>query len=402
MQTALSAVQRWLPLLLAAFFAISIVQVAHQLGWSWAGADTLLRRGAPAYPVVAITASLIAVTLLVREGRAGPDLSRAGGGHVTAAILRVFTARREADELRPIEVDAKAVAAALRARVIGQDPVCEDVAVTVRRRLAMVRRDKPVAVFLLAGPPGTGKTLLAKQLAQALGRTLLHLDMAQFGSPHAATSLFGSPRGFAGSDSYGRLTDGLRRQPDSVVLLDEIEKAHPDVLKRFLVAWNDGQVTEASDSAMISCARALFVLTSNAATKQLADAAEDFAGRPDRLRDEAVAILRDAGFAAEILDRIDSIFVFRSLDASDIETIAGLELEALLREYGLQASPADIDQAILFDIMRTQVRRGASARDLARAIEGRVSDALIGARNAGAKRVRLSLADGGVVAEVLA
>jgi ATP-dependent Clp protease ATP-binding subunit ClpC len=400
MHSALRGVQRWLPLILAAFFALSIVQVGKQLGWSLTGADALLRVGATAYPAVAAAAALLAVALLLLENWAGPDMSLPEAGTV-AAILRTLTARRETDAIKPIEIDAKTVATALRARVVGQDAVCDDVAATVRRRLAMVRRDKPVAVFLLAGPPGTGKTLLAKQLALALRRELLHLDMAQFGSPHAATSLFGSPRGFVGSDSYGRLTDGLRRRPDAVVLLDEIEKAHPEVLKRFLVAWNDGVVTEASDGSAISCARALFVLTTNAATKKLAEASEDFADQPDRLRDEAGVILRDVGFAPEVLDRIDSIFVFHPLDAADIETIAGLELETLIREYGLQAAPADIDQAILFDIMRTHVRRGASARDLARAIEGRVSDALIGARNAGAKRVRLVNGADGVAAEVL-
>ena len=259
----------------------------------------------------------------------------------------------------------------------------------VRRRLAMESRDKPEAVFLLAGPPGTGKTLLAKRLAAELKRPLLHVDMAQLSASHASSSLFGSPPGYAGSDSYGRLTGQLKAAPDTIVLLDEIEKAHPDLLRKFLVAWNDGIVTEASSGEAVSCRRSVFVLTTNAAATPLAEAAEDFAGRPERLRQESVAILRDAEFAPETLDRIDGIFVFRALDPGAIETIADLEVRALADNYGIEIVAGGIDQGILFDLMRTQLRGGASARDLARAVEHALSDVMVDARAAGAKRIRL-------------
>ena len=288
--------------------------------------------------------------------------------------------------------------------MIGQDLVCDDIAAQIRRRLALTVRGKPVGVFLFAGQPGTGKTWLAKQLAEALDRRLLHLDMTQFSVPHAATQLFGSPKGYVGSDSYGRLTAGLKEAPDAVILLDEIEKAHPDVLKKFLTAWNDGYVTEASDGRMVSTVRALFVLTTNAATEALAEIAQEHAADPDALRQASVEALRRSGFAPEVLNRIDRIFVFHPLAGLDIARVAALEIERIIHGYGLEVAEGGIDAAILFEIMQRQARLAdsASARDLARAIEEAVSDHLIAAKQKQAKLVRLVQAPSGIVAEVVA
>jgi ATP-dependent Clp protease ATP-binding subunit ClpA len=156
-------------------------------------------------------------------------------------------------EQEALVIDAGSLTQALQSRVVGQNAVCEDLAQQVRRRLALMQRSKPVGVFLFAGPPGTGKTYLAKVLATQLGRKLLHLDMTQFAAgSFAASQLFGMTKGYVGSDSYGKLTGGLRDHPQAVVLLDEIEKAHPEVMKGFLTAWNDGFITEASDGKHIS------------------------------------------------------------------------------------------------------------------------------------------------------
>ncbi len=311
--------------------------------------------------------------------------------------------RRMAQEVESIFVDAEALAAKLKAQVVGEDRICDDLAAQIRRRLALKQRGKPVGVFLFAGPAGAGKTWLGKVLADALGRKLLHFDMTQFSAgAFAATSLFGAGKGYVGSHEYGKLTQGLRDIPDAVVLLDEIEKAHGDVHKNFLTAWNDGFVTEKSDGKQISTTRAIFVLTSNAAVDTLADLSRQYANDPDALRRGAVEALRVAGFAPEVLNRIDRIFVFEPLAGLDIARVAALEIERMIAGYGLTVAASGIDPQLLLDLMARQKKMGATAssRDLTRAIEESIADSLITAKEKGARSVALIQGVDGVRAEI--
>jgi ATP-dependent Clp protease ATP-binding subunit ClpA len=230
-----------------------------------------------------------------------------------------------------------------------------------------------------------------------------NFDMTQFaGGSFAATSLFGAARGYVGSNTYGKLTGALRDTPDAVVLLDEFEKAHPDVHKNFLTAWNDGFITEASDGRQISTTRALFVLTTNAAVDSLAQLSRQYADNPDELRRGADGALRTAGFAPEVLNRIDRIFVFEPLTGLDVARVAALEIESMIQGYGLQIAEGGINPQILLDLVTRQRKLGnsASARDLVRAIEEAIADSLIEAKRSGAHRISLGGGHGQVWAEV--
>ena len=289
-------------------------------------------------------------------------------------------------------IDAPAIAAMVKEKVIGQDHVANEVATTIRRRLAMEHRDKPVGVFCFAGPPGVGKTELGKQLAGALNRGFLFFDMSTCNSREGAATLFGSPKGYMGSDSYGQLTSGLRDQPAALVLLDEFEKANVDVMRRFLTAWNDGFITEASDGRKIATHRAIFILTTNAASDRIGELSREITER-DQLATASKNALREAGFPAEVLSRVDRVFSFQPLEGLDVARVAAVHIVALVRSYGLEIAPGGIDADLLFDAMQRsdQLQAAGGVREIIRALEHQTADGLIDAKTNGARNVRLDV-----------
>jgi ATP-dependent Clp protease ATP-binding subunit ClpA len=316
------------------------------------------------------------------------------------AMLQDAYERRSA---KLVTIDAEQLTQRISARVIGQDEAVRSIAMQLRRRIAARRKDKPIAVFCLAGAPGVGKTHFAKVLAEELYGSKGHLhffDMSQFAQPHAAASLFGQARGYVGSQNYGALTSALRDVPDSIVLLDEFEKAHPEVHKRFLTAWNDGFITEVSDGARVPTSDAIFILTTNAASRRIGEIAVQDETAEEQARLAKVA-LSDAQFAPEVLSRIDEVFAFRPLKGLDIARVVALELEDITLQFGLRIAGGGIDPNILLDSIETLSNRmQGGVRDMTRALERQVTDKLIDARSAGASEVRLLRDGGGITVHI--
>jgi ATP-dependent Clp protease ATP-binding subunit ClpA len=310
---------------------------------------------------------------------------------VLDAIARRERREREAaiKEAKLTAIDAGELAAKLKARVIGQDAVIDQVARTLRRRFLARRPNKPLAVFCFAGPPGVGKTHLAKVLAETLygdPRHLHFIDMSQ----NAAWNLFGSAKGHMGSETYGQVTAALQSVPNSVMLLDEFEKADSEVHKRFLTAWNDGFVTESSDGAKIATNETIFILTTNAASRRIGELARDHTGSPDDLDRLVKSTLADAQFAPEVLSRIDEVFAFREMTGLDIARVVALEIEIITKQYDLEIAEAGIDHQILMSAIEQVSEKGAKGgvREISRNIEKKIADGLVDAKLAEATHVR--------------
>ncbi|MEU1540097.1 ATP-dependent Clp protease ATP-binding subunit [Actinacidiphila glaucinigra] len=231
----------------------------------------------------------------------------------------------------------------LHRRVIGQDEAVDAVAQAVRRgRAGMGDPDRPTGSFLFLGPTGVGKTELAKALAELLfgdPERMIRFDMSEFQEKHTVSRLVGSPPGYVGYDEAGQLTEAVRRKPYSVVLFDEVEKAHPDVFNLLLQVLDDGRLTDAQGRT-VDFRNTVVIMTSNIASKHILD----HEGAIDDIRDDLMAELQ-AHFRPEFLNRIDEIIVFHALTRSDLVQIVDLLLERSRRRLHAQQIGLDVTQA---------------------------------------------------------
>lgn len=219
----------------------------------------------------------------------------------------------------------------LRRSVIGQEAAIHAVAAAVRRgRSGLCEPNRPAAAILLSGPTGVGKTALCRVLAEAVygnQTALIRLDMSEFSQPHTVSRLIGAPPGYEGHGAGGELTERVRARPYSLVLLDEAEKAHPEVLALLLQLLEEGRLTDSSGRT-VDFRNTMVLLTTNAGeTGMKAAPGFDSSRSTDRLR------LQDY-FPPELLSRLDAVVRFRALDAEDLEQIAARELRALLARAG--------------------------------------------------------------------
>ncbi|MFI5230528.1 MAG: AAA family ATPase [Gemmatimonadales bacterium] len=226
----------------------------------------------------------------------------------------------------------------LHERVIGQEPAIAVLSDAIRRARAGLRDPRrPIGSFIFLGPTGVGKTELAKTLAEFLfddEDALIQLDMSEFGEKHTASRLFGSPPGYVGYEEGGQLTEKVRRKPFSVVLFDEVEKAHPDIFNSLLQILEEGRLTD-SQGRVVDFKNTVIIMTTNLGTRDIAKSVHlgfnqsgDAAGSYERMKGKVTEELKQH-FRPEFLNRVDDIVVFRPLGTEQIARIVDLQLARL-------------------------------------------------------------------------
>ncbi len=258
---------------------------------------------------------------------------------------------------------------ALHTRVVGQDQAVSSVANAIRRaRAGLSDPNRPYGSFLFLGPTGVGKTELCKALAAFLFDTeeaMVRIDMSEFMEKHSVARLIGAPPGYVGYDEGGYLTEAVRRRPYSVILFDEVEKAHPDVFNVLLQVLDDGRLTD-GQGRTVDFRNTVVVMTSNLGSHLI----QEMAGREsyEAMKDAVMEIV-GKHFRPEFINRIDEVVVFHALDAAQIRAIAGLQIERLRQRLKAQSIELAVSEAALDRIGQAGFDPVYGARPLKRAIQ---------------------------------
>jgi ATP-dependent Clp protease ATP-binding subunit ClpC len=276
----------------------------------------------------------------------------------------------------------------LHGRVVGQDEAVVSVAEAVRRsRAGLGDPQRPVGSFLFLGPTGVGKTELARALAEALfgaDSRMIRLDMSEFSERHTVSRLVGAPPGYVGYEEAGQLTEAVRRRPYSVVLLDEIEKAHPDVFNILLQILDDGRLTD-GQGRTVDFKNTVLIMTSNLGSDLITGrgstlgfagpTASSASGQQDAVTDQLMRRLRES-FRPEFLNRIDEIIVFRQLDKAELRQVTELLLEETRRRLHAQDVTAEFTPAAVEWIAEHGYQPEFGARPMRRTIQREVDNQL--------------------------
>ena len=259
-------------------------------------------------------------------------------------------------------------------RVIGQSAAISAVANTVRRtRAGIGDPDRPAGSFLFLGPTGVGKTELAKALAEFLfddERAIVRIDMSEYGEKHSVARLIGAPPGYVGYDKGGQLSEAVRRRPYSVVLLDEVEKAHPDVFDVFLQVLDDGRLTD-GQGRTVDFRNVILVLTSNIYSEEMVDPSLNAAARRDAIREVA-----RRQFKIEFLNRLDEIVVFESLATDELTAIVDIHLAQLEKRLAQRRLSLDVTSAARDWLVLNGFDPVYGARPLRRVVQSSIGDQL--------------------------
>ena len=276
----------------------------------------------------------------------------------------------------------------LHKRVIGQNEAVEAVSKAIRRgRVGLKDPKRPIGSFLFLGPTGVGKTELSKALAEVLfgdENAMIRLDMSEFMEPHSVSKLIGAPPGYVGFDDGGQLTEKIRRKPYSVVLFDEIEKAHPDVMNMLLQILEDGRLTD-SQGRTVNFKNTVIIMTSNLGARLITDRKQlGFANKEgeadskkeyEEIKKEVMAELKKE-LRPEFINRIDEIIVFHKLNDNDINQIIDIMLKEVVNRLKEQKYDVKFEPDVKEMIAKEGIDKNFGARPLRRTIQNLVEDKL--------------------------
>ena len=301
-----------------------------------------------------------------------PELTMENIARVIEMWTKIPASKIKEEEFKRLaELDQR-----LRAHVVGQDEAIAAVSAAIRRnRVGISPKHKPVS-FIFVGPTGVGKTELVKQLADDLfnaPESLIRLDMSEFMEKHSVSRIVGSPPGYVGYDEAGQLTEKIRRKPYSVVLFDEIEKAHPDVLNVLLQILDDGQITDAH-GRKVNFENTVIVMTSNAGSDTKSAGAVGFGGSADdQGRERIMKALQDF-LRPEFLNRVDEIVCFNHLTKENFAGIARIMLDELKASLGDKGYTLSYDEALVDYLVEKSYSLTYGARNLRRLIQKELED----------------------------
>ena len=264
---------------------------------------------------------------------------------------------------------------ALEKRVVGQDEAVRRVTETIlRSRAGLSDPNRPYGSFLFLGPTGVGKTELTKALAEFLfdsDEAMVRIDMSEFMEKHSVARLIGAPPGYVGYEEGGYLTEAVRRKPYSVILLDEVEKAHPDVFNVLLQVLDDGRLTD-GQGRTVDFKNTVIVMTSNLGAQEIMEMAGE---SHEQIKEVVMRDVREH-FRPEFVNRIDEIVVFNALSAENVRAIAQIQLKQLAARMAAQTIGLEVSEAALDEIAKVGFDPQFGARPLKRAIQDRIENGI--------------------------
>ncbi|AMM97027.1 AAA family ATPase [Bacillus pumilus] len=300
---------------------------------------------------------------------------------VTAEDIQAIVEQKTGIPVGKLQADEqtkmKEIGVRLKARVIGQEHAVEKVAKAVKRsRAGLKSKHRPTGSFLFVGPTGVGKTELSKTLAEELFGSrdaIIRLDMSEYMEKHSVSKLIGSPPGYVGHDEAGQLTEKVRRKPYSIILLDEIEKAHPDVQHMFLQIMEDGRLTD-SQGRTVSFKDTVIIMTSNAGSTDKTVKVGFQSDQEEAIEEQSLIDSLSTYFKPEFLNRFDSIIQFDSLDRDDLVKIVDLLLNELSEQLKEQNLTVHVTNEAKEKIAELGYHPAFGARPLRRTIQEHVED----------------------------